>query len=86
MPTGDNRCIHSLEIEVEAELAVVESSRAGDMPVVPEAEWLFDPTEIEREEIGLRNLLGAVEALEGDSQPGPAVQRLPHSDDGGQPS
>jgi hypothetical protein len=30
----------------------------------PASEWLFDPTDAEREEVGLRNLLGAVEALD----------------------
>jgi hypothetical protein len=29
-------------------------------------EWLFDPTDVEREEVGLRSLLAGVEALESD--------------------
>jgi len=33
---------------------------------VTSAEWLFDPMDVQREEIGLRSLLGAVEAIEGD--------------------
>jgi hypothetical protein len=34
---------------------------------VPVDEWLFDPADAQRYEIGLHNLLGAVEALEGCS-------------------
>ena len=38
---------------------------------VPLDQWLFDPTDLEREEVGLRNMLGAVEALERGPEPGP---------------
>ena len=37
---------------------------------VPIDEWLLDPADAQRYEIGLRNLLGAVEALEDGSGPG----------------
>jgi hypothetical protein len=30
------------------------------------AEWLYESIEIQREEFGLRSLLGAIEAMEGD--------------------
>jgi len=30
----------------------------------PVTEWLFDPADAQREQVGLRSLLGAVEALE----------------------
>ncbi|MCK2218667.1 hypothetical protein MF672_033455 [Actinomadura sp. ATCC 31491] len=52
-----------LRAEVEIELA--EAGRSEEEAGLPAADWLFDPAETEREEIGLRGLLGAVEALEG---------------------
>ncbi|MEU8076454.1 hypothetical protein AB0B31_13500 [Catellatospora citrea] len=69
-PTGDNAFLHDLKAEVEAELNVAESSpseeEAADMPM---DEWMFDPAYAQSEEVGLRNLLGAVEALEDGSRP-----------------
>ncbi|MEU8343275.1 hypothetical protein SAMN05443665_102098 [Actinomadura meyerae] len=56
-----------LEIEIEEELTLVASSRPEEAAAAPVGEWLFDPADAERDEIGLRNLLGAVEKLEGDS-------------------
>jgi hypothetical protein len=45
---------------------VAETSQPEEEAVgVPIAEWLFDPVDAQRYEVGLRNLLGAVEALEG---------------------
>lgn len=61
MPSDDKPFLHELEVEVEADLDLVAS--AGE-PTGSPAEWQYDPTDIEREEAGLRNLLGAVEALE----------------------
>lgn len=52
-----------LEIEVEEELLLAESSRPQETTVAPPSEWLFDPADVERDEIGLRNILGAAEAL-----------------------
>ena len=63
---SDNRFMRDLEQEIEAELKLVESSSPADEYAVPAAEWQFDPTDIQREQAGLRNLLGAVEAVEGD--------------------
>jgi hypothetical protein len=62
--TGDNE--FELEAEVEAELSLAESSDAEQATGLPVSEWLFDPTDIQREEVELRNLLGAVEELEGE--------------------
>lgn len=59
----DEPFLHELEAEVEAEVRLVESSKPADTTVPPE-QWLFDPADVEREEVGLRNLLGAVESLE----------------------
>ncbi len=69
MPTGESQFLHKLETEVEVELVMVQSSHPEEEFGVSPAEWLFDPTDVEREEVGLRNLLGAVEALEQDAQP-----------------
>ena len=68
IPTGDNRFLDKLELEVEVELTVAESNRPDESTGGP-ADWLVDPAEAERDEVGLRSLLGAVEALEGDSLP-----------------
>ena len=63
---SDDRFLRDLQTEIEAEQKLVESSSPAEECTEPAAEWQFDPTEIEREQAGLRNLLGAVEALEGD--------------------
>jgi hypothetical protein len=65
IPTGENGFLHSLEAEVEVELTMAEASHPDESIGGP-ADWLFDPAEAERDEVGLRSLLGAVEALEGD--------------------
>ncbi len=77
MSTDESQFLHKLEAEVEAELAMARSSHPEEALDVSPAEWLFDPTDVEREEIGLSSLLGAVEALESDDQPNhpPDVER-----------
>ncbi|MGW3810842.1 hypothetical protein [Micromonospora sp. NPDC005113] len=65
--TGDNDSLHELESVVEAELAMAESSHPAEAADLPVTEWLFDPADAQRDEVELRSLLGAVEALEGDS-------------------
>ena len=67
MPNDETRFRRELEIEVEADLVMVESSRSEEVLAQPESEWLFDPLDAQREEVGLRSLLGAVEALEVDA-------------------
>jgi hypothetical protein len=57
--------LHDLELEVEAEIDLVDSSQPTDALAEPPSAWQFDPTDIEREEVGLRSLLGAVGALDG---------------------
>jgi hypothetical protein len=56
--------LRDLEVEVEAELTIAEASRPGETASTPVAEWLYDPADAERYEVGLRGLLGAVESLE----------------------
>jgi hypothetical protein len=65
-PTGDNAFLHELELNVRSELTLAESSQP-DEPTVSIDELLFDPADVQREEVGLRSLLGAVEAMEDGS-------------------
>jgi hypothetical protein len=69
MPADESQFLHKLEAEVETELGMARSSRPEDALGPSVAESLLDPTDVEREEVGLRSLLGAVKALENDSQP-----------------
>ena len=67
-PTGDNAFLHALELNVRAELTLAETSQPEEEAVrVPIDEWLSDPADDQRYEVGLRHLLGAVEALEDGS-------------------
>jgi hypothetical protein len=68
--SGENDYLHELQVEVEIELTVAEASRPEEEMGLPVTEWLFDPTDVEREEIGLRGLLDAVEVLEDGLRPG----------------
>jgi hypothetical protein len=67
-PTGDDAFLHTLELDVRTELTLVETSQPEEEAVgEPIGEWLSDPADDQRYEIGLRTLLGAVEALEDGS-------------------
>ena len=67
-PIGDHAFLHELELNVSTELIVAETSQSEEEAVrVPVEEWLFDPADAQRYEVGLHNLLGAVEALEDGS-------------------
>jgi hypothetical protein len=69
-PTGDNAFLYELELTVRAELTVVETSQPEEQADgVPGDEWPLDP-DVERYNVGLRTLLGAVEAVEDASGPG----------------
>ena len=67
-PTGDNAFLHELELDIRTDLTIAETSQ----PAEQAGEWVPD-TEAERYEIRLRNMLGAVEALEEGSGPGGQV-------------
>lgn len=69
MPAGESEFLHNLEIEVEVELDAAGSSHPEEEFGVSPAEWLFDPTDVAREQAGLRSIVGAVEALESDVRP-----------------
>ena len=65
-PTGDNASLYELELIVRAELTLAETSQPEEQADgVPGDEWPPDP-EVQRYEVTLRTLLGAVEALEDD--------------------
>jgi hypothetical protein len=64
IPTGDNSFLHELELTVSEELTEAEASPLGEESGgPPTVEWLLDP-DAQRYEVGLRTLLGAVEAVE----------------------
>jgi hypothetical protein len=60
MNTSFNDDNFELEVEVESELNLAESSRPEEATGLPVSEWLADPADTERYEIGLHSLLGAV--------------------------
>jgi hypothetical protein len=75
IPTGDNAFLHGLELNVSTELTRAETGQPEEEAVgVPIDEWLLDPADAQRDEVGLRNLLGAVEALEDGSGPGQCTE------------
>ena len=65
-PSDDGQFLHRLEIEVQLELEIARSSHLDASIEGSPADWLFDPTDVEREQVGLGSLLGAVEALAAD--------------------
>jgi hypothetical protein len=69
IPTGDSAFLHELELTVRAELILAETSLPEEQADVPITEWVPD-TDEQRYEVSLRNLLGAVEAMEDRSRPG----------------
>ena len=64
IPTSDNAFLDQLELTVRAELAEASTSQPEEAACVPIDQWLTDPTDDQRYEVGLRTLFGAVEALE----------------------
>ena len=64
IPTSDSAFLDQLELTVSAELAQAETSQPENVACVPIDQWLTDPADDQRYEIGLRSLFGAVEALE----------------------
>ena len=81
-PTGDNAFLYALELNVRTELTLAETSQPWEEAVrVPIDEWQSDPADDQRYEVGLRSLLGAVEALEDGSGPGdhPPPGEVPES-------
>ena len=71
-PIGDSAFLRAVELNVRAELDLAETGQPEEAADVPIGQWLVDPEGEQHYEVGLRSLLGAVEALEGDSGPGPS--------------
>ena len=67
VPRDDQGLLHELENGIAAELNLAESSESAQLVDVRIDELLFDPTETERYVVGLRGLLGAVEAVDDDT-------------------
>jgi hypothetical protein len=66
-PERGDGILENLERAVCVQLSRVEAARPQEEPLLPPIqEWLFDPSDIEREEVGLRNLLDAVQAVATD--------------------
>lgn len=64
IPSGDDGHLYELQIELEMEVSEAVASHPEELVGLPVGEWLFDPTDVEREEISLRGLLDAVQVLE----------------------
>jgi len=70
IPADDKASLHDLELDVRMELVLAETSEAepeGDG--APAAEAFLEP-DVERYEVALRTLLGAIEAVEDSPRPG----------------
>jgi len=69
-PTGDNAFLYELELTVRTEITLAETSLPEEQADgMPGDEWPPDP-DVQRYDAVLRNLLGAVEAMEDASGPG----------------
>ena len=72
-PIGGHAFLHELELDVSTELTLAQASQPEEEEAVgvPVQEWLSDPADAQRYDVGLRALLGAVKALEDGPGPGP---------------
>lgn len=73
-PNPENDVLYELKVELEIELTQTVVSHPEEEMALPITDWLFDPTDVEREEIGERGLLDAVEVLENGPHPGPRAE------------
>lgn len=71
----DDPVLRGLEVEVDADLELIAASGVDDNDPGPPGQWQFDPAEVQEEEVDLRSLRGAIEALETDQgrDPGSAL-------------
>ena len=58
--------LRGLEVEVDADLELIAASGVDEADPGPPGRWQFDPAEVQEEEVELRSLRGAIEALEAD--------------------
>ena len=64
MSTDEGQFLQSLHAEVESEIVLSRSDGPIDVTGAAPLDPMLDPTAIEREQVGLSNLLDAVEAWE----------------------
>jgi len=70
---SDDPFLRELDLEVEADIELNAEGMVGPDDLGSPGDWLVDPVEVQEESIELRSLHGAIEALESDSGPDPAV-------------
>jgi len=75
-PTEGNAFLHELELDIRTDLTLAEASQPEERADVPITEWQPD-TQEQRYEVSLRNLLGAVEAMEDPARPASPVPASP---------
>jgi hypothetical protein len=76
MSAEERPALHQLESDVESELRMVQFGHPEEALALPQTQWLFDPTDVERYRTGLYGLLGAVKALERERDPHPRTFQL----------
>jgi hypothetical protein len=65
--TGGDAFLHDLEHDVESELTLAEPSQPDEETLtLPIDQWVSSPAEVQHYQVGLGDLLGAVENLEDD--------------------
>ncbi|MGY4770820.1 hypothetical protein ACXC9Q_28230 [Kribbella sp. CWNU-51] len=67
----DDPVLRGLEVEVDADLELIAASGVDENDPGPPGQWQSDPAEVQEEEVDLRSLRGAIEALEGDHRRDP---------------
>lgn len=70
MPPDESEFLDELKAEVEMKLGMARASRWEEEALGNSPPQLFDPAEVEREQAGLRNVLGAIDALQHDPEAG----------------
>lgn len=60
MPTPERGELHAEEVTVEEELLMIEASDVEVTLTEPQSDWRYDPLDAQREEVGLRSLIGLV--------------------------
>jgi hypothetical protein len=65
---SDYEFLRSVEVDVEARLDMVAATGPIEYAALPAGDWQYDPTDVEREAVGLRSLIGAIESLEAGSE------------------
>lgn len=59
MPSFESDSLHELKAEVETKLGLARSTHREEAALGDSPPQLFDPADVEREQVGLRSVLGA---------------------------